>query len=175
MHDSYNLPNCNLEQPINNDLKHRDWLLKTTQALIVKVDPVISTKIIDTPDGGKRLLVNHVSESSIQLLEFLTNTDQNNNYLYLEKFSLTLERDLEPLEFPGLSEVMVKIFQDSDANAFINGLKTHKPFSPSSFNDVTSNQFVDIFSSLVPFVPNTSNKIKFYNLVLNPDDSCSQH
>jgi len=163
MRDSYNTsPKC--------DLQHRDWLLKSSQALIARVDPNISTKIIDTEDGGKRLLVNYVSESAIQELLFLTNTDQNNNYWYLEFFSCTIEGDLEPLEFPGLSQIMVKIFESSDLNGFIGGSKTHQPFNPSSFRGVTINQFIDNLSFFLPFVPSTSGKVKHYNLIFNPDN-----
>jgi len=156
----------NISKP---DLQHRDWVLRSQQALIAKIDPTISTKIIDTSDGGKRLLIYNVSESSIQLLEFFTNTDQNNNYMYLDNFSVTIEGDLQPLEFPGLSETMIKIYELSDSNGFINGSKTQKPFAPNSFKGESINQFVDAYSALLPYVPNTFGKVKNYNLVLNPD------
>jgi hypothetical protein len=152
------------------DLQHRDWVLKSQQALITNIDNTISTKIIDTDDGGKRLVIFNVSESSIQNLLFLTNTDQNNNYLYLEKFNVTIQQDLQPLEFPGLSEIMIKIYEKSDANAFLNGSKTQKPFASSSFNNgQTINQVVDTISSLLPYVTSTYGKVKTYSMVLNPD------
>ena len=155
------------------DLKHRDWVLKSQQALIANIDNTISTRIIDTDDGGKRLLVFNISEASIQNLLFLTNTDQNNNYLYLEEFNVTIQQDLQPLEFPGLSQIMIKIYETSDANAFLNGSKTQKPFTSSSFNNgQTINEVVDTISSLLPFVTSTYGKVKTYDLVLNPD-SCS--
>ena len=153
------------------DLQHRDWVLKSQAALIAKINSDISTEIINTPDGGKRLLINYVDEESIQLLQFLTNTDQNNNYLYLESVSLILQGSLNPLEFPGLSETLVKTFELSDAAEFINGneTKTHIPFAPETFNGSSINQFVDDLSALLPYVPNTYGTRKFYNLVLNPD------
>ena len=151
------------------DLQHRDWVLRSQQALIAKIDSTISTKIINTPDGGMRLLVNYVSESAIQELLFFTNTDQNNNYMYLENFSVTIQGDLQPLEFPGLSQTMIKVYELSDSNGFINGSKTQQPFAPGSFNGKTINQFVDAYSSLLPYVPSTFGKEKNYNFSLNPD------
>ena len=151
------------------DLKHRDWVLRSQQALIAKIDSTISTKIISTPDGGKRLLIFNVSESAIQELLFFTNTDQNNNYMYLERFSVTIQGDLQPLEFPGLSKIIIKIYELSDSNGFLNGSKTQQPFAPGFFNGKTINQFVDALSVLLPYVPSTFGKVKNYNLVLNPD------
>ena len=151
------------------DLKHRDWVLRSQQALISKIDPTISTKIINTPDGGMRLLIFNVSESSIQALEFFTNTDQNNNYMYLENFSVTIQGDLQPLEFPGLSKIMIKVYELSDSNGFINSSKTQQPFASTYFKGQTINQFVDALSALTPSVPDTYGLVKNYNLVLNPD------
>ena len=153
----------------NSDLKHRDWVLRSQQALIATIDPTISTKIISTPDGGMRLLIFNVTESSIQELLFFTNTDQNNNYMYLEHFSVTIQGDLQPLEFPGLSQTMIKVYELSDSNGFLNSSKTQQPFAPGSFNGKTINQFIDALSALLPYVPSTFGKVKNYNLVLNPD------
>ena len=151
------------------DLQHRDWVLRSQQALIAKIDPTISTKIINTPDGGKRLLIFNVSESSIQELLFLTNTDQNNNYMYLENFSVTIQGDLQPLEFPGLSKIMIKVYELSDSNGFINSSKTQQPFSSTYFKGQTINQFVDALSALTPSVPDTYGLEKNYNFALKPD------
>jgi len=38
------------------DLQHRDWLLFTQQALISKVNPNISTMIVDRENGSKVLI-----------------------------------------------------------------------------------------------------------------------
>ena len=89
--------------------------------------------------------------------------------MYLENFSVTIEGDLQPLEFPGLSQTMIKICELADSNGFINDSKTYHPFAPSSFKGETINEFVDAYSSLLPYVPSTFGKVKNYNLVLNPD------
>ena len=53
------------------DLKHRDWLLFSTQRMIQKVDETITVSIRDTPNGGKILIASGISESSIEKLSFL--------------------------------------------------------------------------------------------------------
>ena len=153
----------------NRDLQHRDWVLRSQQALIADIAPIVSTSIQETPDGGKRLFINHVNESDIQKLLFLTNTDQNNNYMYLENFEIFTSNDIRPLYFPGLSQIMIKIFETTDLKGFIEGSKTQQPFVPSSFNGLTINEFIDVLSNYLPFVPNTSGKAKYYTLTLNPD------
>ena len=151
------------------DLQHRDWVLRSQQALIINTDSTISTKIVDTPDGGKRLILYNISESSIQNLLILTNTDQNNNYLYLEDFKVTIEKDLQPLEFLGLTQTMIKIHELPVSKGFINSSKTHSPFTPEFFKGKTINEFIDSISSSLAYVPNTNEKVKNYTLVYNPD------
>ena len=151
------------------DLKHRDWVLRSQQALIISIDSTISTKIVNTPDGGKRLILYNISESSIQNLLVLTNTDQNNNYLYLEDFSVTIQGDLQPLEFPGLRETMIKVHELSDSAAFINGSKTQKPFTTTAFKGQTINEYIDSSTASLAFVPSTYGLVKNYTLVYNPD------
>ena len=85
----------------NADLKHRDWCLFTQKKLIQLTTPQVSVKIIDTTDGGKRLLAYNVTEAQIAAMKFLTNTDQNNNYLYLEDMRVRLKGSIEPLEIEG--------------------------------------------------------------------------
>ena len=59
------------------DLKHRDWLLFTQQALISKVNPNISTEIVDRNNGSKVLIISDIPEGGIKDLLFITNTDNN--------------------------------------------------------------------------------------------------
>ena len=151
------------------DLQHRDWVLRTQQAIIAQVAPNVSTKIIDTDNEGKLLLINHVDEYDIVKLRFLTNTDQNNNYLYLEDFSVILEGGIQPLEFPGLKESIIKTFELSDGFAFLEGSKIHFPFTGNNFKGESINKFVDGLSALLKFVPDTLGIKKYYNLTLNPD------
>jgi hypothetical protein len=151
------------------DLKHRDWVLKTQQALVLKSAPDISTEIINTPNGGKQLWIKYVNEEDFQNLQFLTNTDQNNNYLYLDGFEIIIEGGIYPLDFPGLKETMIKIFEISDGNAFLDDKKTHQPFLGPIFCGSTMSEYIDDVSDLLPFMNNTYGIKKYYNLVLNPD------
>ena len=69
------------------DLKHRDWLLYSTKRLLQKTGAEsISIDIQDLPNDRKVLFAGGITESMIDNLQFLVNTDQNNNYLYLEDF-----------------------------------------------------------------------------------------
>ena len=61
-----------------DDLKSRDWLLFSTKSLILSVDQNISIQIIDTPDGGKRLIASGVTDNSIEKLQNRENINNPN-------------------------------------------------------------------------------------------------
>ena len=155
------------------DLKHRDWLLFSIKSMILSVDQNISTKIVDTANGGKWLIASGISNNNIEKLHFLVNTDKNNNYLYLEDFKVYIKGTNRPLNIPGLSAIMKVSFRISDANGFLLSKKTHTPFVGTQF-DVNTNStlggFVDKFSSLMPYTLNTIDVEKTYEIILNPDD-----
>jgi len=156
------------------DLKHRDWLLFSTKEMLQEVDENISIEIVDRKDGGKVLVASGVSEKSIDKLVFLTNTDQNNNYLYLEDFEVYIFGAYSPLNIPGLKETVMNVFRANDISGFLEGNKTHDPFNPkhfskTTFKGTTFSEYVDDFSGLVPYCTHTLGKIKTYNFVLNPD------
>jgi len=152
------------------DLKHRDWLLFSQKKLIQLGAPNATVEIINTIDGGKRLIIENVIESELSALKFLTNTDRNNNYLYLESMTLRLNDANKDIEIPGMSEILINIFQLSDINSFLNDSKTHTPFSNSAFNGESVGIFVDRLTEQLPFGPKTNNKVKYFSLVLNPDE-----
>ena len=156
------------------DLKHRDWLLFTTKRMIQSVDEDISVDIVDTPNGGKLLIASGITEAAINKIIFLTNTDQNNNYLYLEDFKVYLYGSYTPLNIPGLKETVVNLFRASDTDSFLNGEKTQDTFnvmnfSSSSFTGTNFSQFVDQLTALLPFTPTTTDYVKTYEITLNPD------
>ena len=74
------------------DLQHRDWLLESTIFRLKKIDSNLSIRIITTVNQ-KLLIVNRITEETLPKLSFLVNTDNNNNYLYLENIQVFLADD----------------------------------------------------------------------------------
>jgi len=116
------------------DLSHRDWLLYSTKRLIQSVDENIPVEIVDTPNGGKKLIASEITEADIDKIAFLTNTDQNNNYLYLEDFQVYLIGSISPLNIPGLKETVMNLFRASDTDSFLKGEKTQETFNVQNFS-----------------------------------------
>jgi hypothetical protein len=155
---------------INNpDFEQRDWLLFSMQQLIENVDPNISINIIKAGES-KLLIASNITEDSIIKLSFLTNSDFNNNYLYLENFSVFLNSYNEPLNIPGLSEIVINQYRRSDIiYGFIQGKKTFQPFTSCNLGNINFNDMIDNITSIIPGCTNTKNKIKLYEIILNPD------
>jgi hypothetical protein len=156
------------------DLQHRDWLLFTQQALISKVNPNISTEIVDRDNGSKVLIISDIPEGGIKDLLFITNTDNNNNYGYLEEFNVFRFGASIPLNIPGLSEIVQNIYRYSDMNAFLSKSTTHDPFNPknfvnSSFKGQSFTKFVDELTALLPFTTDTGSITTTYQIIFNPD------
>jgi hypothetical protein len=153
----------------NPDFEQRDWLLFSMQQLIENVDPNISVNIINA-GKSKLLIASNITEDSISKLSFLSNSDFNNNYLYLEHFSVFLNSYNEPLNIPGLSEIVINQYRRSDIiYGFIQGKKTFQPFTSCNLGNINFNDMVDNITSIIPGCTNTKNKIKLYEIVLNPD------
>ncbi len=155
------------------DLKHADWLLFTQEKLIQRISTNISTQIVKT-DAKRFLIISDIPEEYLDRLEFITNTDTNNNYLYIERFTVYLSGFPKPVDIPGLGNIVVNAFRQSDANGFLEGNKTHRPFDVhqfvgSNFKGDTFSGFIDSFSSLIPFAPTTTDNKKMYQIILNPD------
>jgi hypothetical protein len=155
------------------DLKHRDWLLFSIKSILLQVNENICVDIIDTPDGGKRLVADGILPETIEKLYFIVNTDKNNNYLYLEDFKVYNVLSFSPLNIHGLKEVIQNVFRTSDINAFLKGDKIHKPFDVENYKKNTSfkgtsfNEFVMSFTDLMPYTSYV--KDVTYSIVLNPD------
>ena len=152
-----------------SDLKHRDWLLFSMKSIIQSTDESISIFIEDRPDGGKVLRATTISEKTIGNLPFITNTDQNNNYLYLEDLMVYIDGHIAPLEVPGLKDVAIEVYRKSDINAFLQYNRTHFPFSINSYKGLNFNEFVDQYTALQPTTLNTTGYVKTYEIVINPD------
>ena len=141
----------------------------STQNIISAIDPAISTFIEDRPNGGKVLRVTQVQEETISNLAFLTNTDQNNNYLYLEDFKVYIQTRSSPIDIPGIVETTVNAYRKSDINSYLQRNRTHFPFDAANFKGLNFNQFIDQYTALQPTSLNTTGYPKFYEMVLNPD------
>lgn len=170
------------------DLDHADWCLFTQVRLIESVNPEIICEIARYPDGKRLLFVSNVNEIDILKIHFLTNTDQNNNYLYMEDFGVfNTKNPSKPLSVPGLKNLMIELYRQADYQSYINGEKIHIGFTtqnflfsnfknnqPNSFNNEVYgsdiNAFVDLYTSLIPFCSATKPGNKLYSFVLNPDN-----
>jgi hypothetical protein len=166
------------------DLDHADWLLRTTKKMIEKVNTNIRLK--RTKRGtSKYLVLENITEADLANLNFLTNNDVNNNYLYLEKFEVYTDDDNHKVSLfiPGLTILMSECWNNADSNSFLNGDKTFFPFldpliAPTIPGLVTSEppstpisvpQFIDIYLSMVPFFKKSYGNVKKFRIVLNPD------
>ena len=158
------------------DLKHRDWLLFSTKNILLQIDQDITVDIIDTPDGGKRLIASGIDTNTIEKLNFIVNTDENNNYLYLEDFKVFINGRNGALNIPGLKDIIINVFRTSDINAFLNDKKTHFPFAVENYNSLAGSSytgrtfpgFVGSFTNLIPFTPYVNLNVT-YSITLNPD------
>lgn len=156
------------------DLDSADWLCFFTKTMINKVNPniIVDIRVIKDNDGitTKRLIyIRNISEDDILNLKFLTNTNDNNNYLYLENFQIEINNGKSIINMHGLNEILLEFWRYSDSSAFEKDEKFFKPFS-----DITNiNKFIDDYSNLHSTLPITANYIKTYILVLNPDCSSS--
>ena len=137
------------------DLKHRDWLLYSQIALTQRDDPSIPVKIVPFGNNQRRLVISNLNDEQLEKLRFFTNTDQNNNYLYIEKFNIYVDGFQNPQNIVGLNEIMMNMYRYSDATAFLEDRKTHNPFNADKFTnakgDVASiDAFVNSYLREVP-------------------------
>lgn len=160
-----------------NDLKSRDWLIHTTKHFLRTIDPSIITDIQYTGDGGRVLIVSNVSEETLDKLAFITNTDKNNNYGYLEDFKVFIKGELEPVDLGDFSETVLDLFRSSDADAFLNDKKTHTPFAVSNLKNTPAfntegkrfADYVDFISGTLQGSRSTYGLVKLFEFVFNPD------
>jgi len=135
------------------DFKHEDWLLFSQQKLIESIDPKVSITYVDKPNGGRNLVISGIDPVKIDDYQFLTNTDQNNNYLYLDKFNVYLSGAYKPLEIFGLNDIMLNLYRNSDIKGYLESKKTHKPFTIENLND---DSFLKLYEG---YVQDTSGNI----------------
>jgi len=159
-----------------SDLTHADWWIRTTQKLLQSVDTNLRFKVVKHPDNTQHVHVANISEELLSKLFFLVNTDQNNNYGYLENLNVYTQDDYSrtPISIPGISELANGVWNNTDAFGFINSQKTETPFLSPLYNPITNEplsfpQYVDLITAIIPWLPKTLGKVKIFELVLNPD------
>lgn len=132
------------------DKTHADWLLTSQECLIKGKSPSLSTEIT-TIMNEKFLTIKRISAVELSRMEFITNTDQNNNYMYLCDLSIYKDNSFAPLNTGVIEPILIKMFSASDTSAFINNKIKHSPFLPRNFK--TSNGFR---GALSPFIKRMS-------------------
>jgi len=150
---------------------HSEWLNNLITNLAQKVNTNINIRQL----GNGSIIMSNISEFNLPQLPFLTNTDSNNNYGRVTGFGVSIpgQNSANPLKVPGLSEAIVKAYNDSDSQAFINGNKTHKPFvtpfkNPTTGAPMTVGQYVDMQTASNPSLPNTTSICKTYSVAFDP-------
>ena len=159
---------------MDSDLNHSDWLLNSITKIMENIDAKISVSSETTSSGGKRIFIYGIDEVAIDQLYFITNTDQNNNYLYIEDFKVYLDNNSYPFEIAGLKEIAKSMYEHSDTFSFLSGNKVQIPFTVAnitntSYKGNTFSGYIDYLSSTVPYIENTVGHIKKYQIVLNTD------
>ena len=160
---------------MSKGLNHSDWLLNSVTKIMESIDAKISVSSETTSVGGKRIFIYGIDEVAIDKLYFLTNTDQNNNYLYTEDFKVYLDNNAYPFEIPGLKDIAKSMYDHSDIFAFLSGNKIQIPYNVAnitntSYTGKTFSGYIDYLSSTIPYIENTAGHIKKYQIILNTDD-----
>jgi hypothetical protein len=132
------------------DKTHADWLLTSQECLVKRIDASLSTEII-----GRSLFIKRIPAFKLAQMEFITNTDQNNNYMYLENLSIYKNNSYAPLNTTVIEPILIKMFASSDSDAFVKSRITHSPFLPRKFKTSTNmngtlTQFIYVMSTHLP-------------------------
>ena len=163
-----------------------DWLLLSTERLILQVNSNISVTRGVNELGQKTLVATNIPSSDISGCLFLTNTDFNNNILSLTDMSIYISGNSNPLVIPGFSEIAINLFNQADISAFQTSSKVFYPFiiPPSAQSYLSTangqiltppgtpitnfNEFVSYLTWLLPFTPkpNYPSSTYTYQIVL---------
>jgi hypothetical protein len=160
----------------------QEWLVNTTIQMVASVDQSVSISVNKITYNGalvSEIKLSQISESTIDKLVFLVNTEKSNAILEMKDFVVYLGFNNEPLLIPGIAEVVIKMFKRSDTQTYINtnlDTKIHYPFLQSSTTTdgtyANFNEFVSKLTKLLPDVPDlpitgsTNSTRKFYQVTL---------
>ena len=154
------------------DLNHSDWLLNSIKKIMESIDPTISVSSFTTSSGGKKIFIYGINQIAIEKIYFITNTDQNNNYLSLEDFNVYIDKHYGALDIPGLKEIMISMYNHSDIFSFLSNNRTHYPFTVKNilntdYKGKTFSGYIDYLSASIPYVQNSEGRFKGYSITLN--------
>jgi len=164
---------------LSPDLTHADWWIRTCTKLLQKVDTSLRFTVVKV-EKTQHLVIENISETTLSQLFFLVNTDQNNNYGYLEELQVFVKDDYSrtAIPIPGFSTLANAIWNEADATGFVEGQKTQTAFlaplnNPYTDEALTIPEYVDWITAVIPWAPKTFGKEKIFTLMLNPDKSKS--
>ena len=122
---------------LSPDLTHADWWIRTCTKLLQKVDTSLRFTVVKV-EKTQHLMVENISETTLSKLFFLVNTDQNNNYGYLEALQVFVKDDYSrtAIPIPGFSTLANAIWNEADAVGFVEGQKTQTAFLVAAAVDV---------------------------------------
>lgn len=154
------------------DLNHSDWLLNSIKKIMERIDQRISVSSFTTSSGGKKIFIYGIDSIAIEKIYFITNTDQNNNYLSLEDFNVYIDKHYGPLDIPGLKEIMISMYAHSDIFSFLSNNRTHTPFTVKNilntdYKGKTFSGYIDYLSASIPYVQHSEGRFKGYSITLN--------
>jgi hypothetical protein len=162
---------------LSPDLTHADWWIRTCTKLLQKVDTSLRFTVVKV-EKTQHLMVENISETTLSKLFFLVNTDQNNNYGYLEALQVFVKGDYSrtAIPIPGFSTLANAIWNEVDATGFVEGQKTQTAFlaplnNPYTNEPLTVPEYVDWITAVIPWAPKTFGKEKIFTLMLNPDSA----
>jgi hypothetical protein len=165
---------------LSPDLTHADWWVRTSTKLLQKVDTSLRFTVVKVGQT-QHLMVENISEATLSKLFFLVNTDQNNNYGYLEALQVFVKGDYSrtAIPIPGFSTLANAIWNEADAIGFVEGQKTQTAFlaplnNPYTNEPITIPEYVDWITAVIPWAPKTFGKEKIFTLMLNPDTEYSR-
>jgi len=164
---------------LSPDLTHADWWIRTCTKLLQQVDTSLRFTVVKV-EKTQHLVIENISESTLSKLFFLVNTDQNNNYGYLEALQVFVKDDYSrtAIPIPGFSTLANAIWNEADATGFVEGQQTQTAFSaplnnPYTNEPLTVPEYVDWITAVIPWAPKTFGKEKIFTLMLNPDSEAA--
>jgi hypothetical protein len=144
---------------------NKSTILAIQAALFKRIDPKINVNIYNE----ELLVASNISEAIFPQLIFATNNPgYNNSYMYLTDIKVYLGNEIEPTQIYGLLPIVEQRIENSDANAFIENMVSHKPFIDGFQNGISIGTLVDTLAQLSRNTPDTNNIVKHFTLYIDP-------